>query len=186
MQRYPTRRHLNNAPSSGAGAGSTLPGGAANELQKNDGAGAFAGAGIFSETIGGGLITERTRSTNTESFTRALLPHNGAIIIESAALFAAEWADGECATIMVVYAAKDDDTNTGAGGVFVTTWTKAGGVPQKVFDSDIAKGSDTGDVFTVSSVLTVANDISIRCTTPGVASNYSMAWTAYITVRKTA
>ncbi len=50
--RYPGRRHYNPRPAGGAGSGSGSSSGAANEIQKGNGAGAFQGTKVFSPSNG--------------------------------------------------------------------------------------------------------------------------------------
>ena len=121
--------------------------------------------------------------TNSLVIERLLAPHSGVISAQSLAVASDEIADGECLTMEVLWTAKDDNTNTGAGGKFFSSWTKAGGVLNKVFDNNTINGADTGDTFTLATS-DVAGAIAVDISTLGIASNYSVSWYAIILIRQ--
>lgn len=98
-------------------------------------------------------------------------------------LSASEIANGESVTIVIHWTAKDDSSNTAAGGVCVSVWSKEAGTLNKVNDVNTANPSDTGDTLTVSTS-DVSGVITATLGTGSVAGNFSCAWIAYITIRK--
>lgn len=82
-----------------------------------------------------------------------------------------EIADGESVTIEVLWTVKDSDTNTGAGGVFYTTWTKASGTLAKAGDNQLVTNNNTGDTFTVSTADSGGN-ISLTISSTGSSGNW--------------
>lgn len=78
-------------------------------------------------------------------------------------------SDGQSVTIEVLWTAKDSGANTGAGGVFYTTWTKASGTLAKVGDNQLV----TNDNMTGSWALSTSDSsgsISLTFTGSGVAN----------------
>lgn len=179
---FPKSKHYKITPGgSGSSGGGGVPGGASNEIQKNNGAAAFAGTGETNPAA----AEYRVETANTR-YIRKNLPSLNALNSGSSLLLDEnDWADGESMTAKVIWTAKDDSSNTGAGGLFITAWTKAAGVIQKVFDNDTLKGSDTLDTLDVISdtsgnniVVTIDNNVAVD-------SNFSCTWHAEIVIRRT-
>lgn len=96
----------------------------------------------------------------------------------------AQLANGESVTIVVHWSAMDGDSNTGAGGTFITTWTKSGGTLNKVMDLNTGlTGSDTGDALAVSSSDS-GGDILISLGTGTIAGNMKASGIAEVTINK--
>ncbi len=70
------------------------------------------------------LIT-RTPKTLYREF--PIAEHSGVTAASDIIVTNSDLEDGEAVTIEFLWAAKDDDTNLGAGGLFISSWTKAGG-----------------------------------------------------------
>lgn len=78
-------------------------------------------------------------------------------------------SDGQSVTIEVLWTAKDSGANTGAGGVFYTTWTKASGTLAKAGDNQLV----TNDNMTGSWALSTSDSsgsIALAFTGTGVAN----------------
>lgn len=78
-------------------------------------------------------------------------------------------SDGQSVTIEVLWTAKDSGANTGAGGIFYTTWTKASGTLAKAGDNQLV----TNDNMTGSWALSTSDssgNISLVFTGTGVAN----------------
>jgi len=78
-------------------------------------------------------------------------------------------SDGQSVTIEVLWTAKDSGANTGAGGVFYTTWTKASGTLAKAGDNQLV----TNDNMSGSWALSTSDSsgaISLTFTGTGVAN----------------
>lgn len=89
-------------------------------------------------------------TTNTRYIEFAVPAHNAVTGASDPVVGPDDIADGEAVTIEFLWAGKDDDTNTGVGGLFLSTWTKAAGVLQKVADTEIVDHNDIGGTLTVS------------------------------------
>jgi len=119
--------------------------------------------------------------TNTKYFTKELEQHSAATGLQSEVLTEDEIEDGDSVLIEVPWAAKRDDNNSGAGGLFIACWTKSGGILNKVFDNNTLNASDTGQAFTIS---TLDSSGSIRISASTSIYNFSISWVARITQRK--
>jgi len=78
-------------------------------------------------------------------------------------------SDGQSVTIEVLWTAKDSGANTGAGGIFYTTWTKASGTLAKAGDNQLV----TNDNMTGSWALSTSDSggsIALAFTGTGVAN----------------
>ena len=94
-----------------------------------------------------------------------------------------EIADGEAVTIEFIWAGKDDDTNTGCGGLFLSTWTKAAGTLQKVADTEIVDHNDIGGTITVSTSDS-AGSIALQVAIVSATSNFSYSGYVRLLFRK--
>jgi len=59
-------------------------------------------------------------------------------------------SDGQSVTIEVLWTAKDSGANTGAGGIFYTTWTKASGTLAKAGDNQLVTNDNMTGSWAVS------------------------------------
>jgi hypothetical protein len=79
-------------------------------------------------------------------------------------------SDGQSVTIEVLWTAKGSGANTGAGGIFYTTWTKASGTLAKAGDNQLV----TNDNMTGSWALSTSDSsgsIALAFTGTGVANS---------------
>jgi hypothetical protein len=85
-------------------------------------------------------------------------------------------ANGDAITIIVEVAGKDDSSNTGFGGQYITTWTRSGGTMQLVGETGATISNiDTGGTFTFSSADGGASNVQITGTVGGGTGNASWA-----------
>jgi len=82
-----------------------------------------------------------------------------------------EFANDESVTLEVQWTVMDLSSNTGAGGVFYTTWTKSGGAIVKAGDNQLVTNNNTGDTFTVSTADSSGN-ISLTISSTGSSGNW--------------
>ncbi len=97
-------------------------------------------------------------------------------------LSSASISNGEAVTIEILWVAKDDSVNQGAGGRHITTWTKAAGTLVHTWSSDTDKGTDTGSTFNVTTADSGGNIAATLTRVTG--GNVSWSWIARIIHRK--
>lgn len=91
-----------------------------------------------------------TRTTKTLYKEFPIAEHSAVTSASDIVVTNTELDNGEAVTIHFLWTAKDDDTNFGAGGLFLATWTKAAGAIQKVADNSVLTQNDIGGTFTIS------------------------------------
>jgi hypothetical protein len=179
MQRYPTRKHYNPAPAvSSSGSASA---GAVNEIQKGNGAGAFAGTGFTSPA-------DKKLVTTDVKFRFEMFPtqkHDGVTTGSDIVVAAADIADGESVSILFIWQGKHDAANQGIGGVLHSTWTKAGGAIQQVGDTQMSNVNDTGTAVNASSVNS-GGSIAVQVAEVAAIFNFSYSGFVFLFFRKAA
>lgn len=78
-------------------------------------------------------------------------------------------SDGQSVTIEVLWTAKDSGANTGAGGVFYTTWTKASGTLAKAGDNQLVTNDNMSGSWALSTSDS-SGSIALAFTGIGVAN----------------
>ena len=98
-----------------------------------------------------GTTTSKERD-NAVSYEKLLEPGTTPITGRNVTVIdAADFADGDSVTFQIMWTVKSSSDNTGAGGLFISTWTRASGTLQKVADNTMVTNNDTGDTFTLGS-----------------------------------
>lgn len=82
-------------------------------------------------------------------------------------------SDGDSITIIANITGKDDSSNTGFGGQYITVWTKSGGVMNFVSESGALLLTDTGGTVTMSSSDGGGGQVNITLTIGGGTGNSS-------------
>jgi hypothetical protein len=162
-------------------ASSTLGGitntAAANEVMKSDGTNAVS-SNIFVAVDG----HEFRDTTNKVVYKiRTLEPSSATLDKQSQVLSSSEISDGENVTISIQWALKDNATNTGGGGMYITNWTKEAGVLAQSFQNDTIKGDNVSGTVAITT-LDSGGNIMARCT--GMAGNANVSWVATIVIRR--
>lgn len=122
-----------------------------------------------------------TSNTRYEMF--PITAHSGVTSGQSTAFAVSDLADGESATIFFIYTGKDDDANTGVGGQFTSTWTKASGTMQKVADVHTVNNNDIGGTLTVSTNES-GGSINILVSLVSATGNFSFSGFCQVIYRK--
>lgn len=182
MERYPKRRHYNNRPGggSGGGGGGSASAGPVNALQKGDGAGGFVDTGMTSGATGLSIERVGNKLKQVTKYTPSNFGTGGATPV----VLPADLVDGESVTIKVIWSAKDDAVNSGAGGLFVCSWTKSAGVLSKIFDNDTIKGSNSGNGTVTISSSEAAGTISVNFSVALGFTNMAVSWSAELIFTK--
>lgn len=116
-------------------------------------------------------------AANTLYKTFPITPHNGVTAGNDLVVSSAEIENGESVTIEFIWAGIDDNTNTGVGGIFITTWTKLADTLQKVADTTLVNHNDIGGTITVSSA---DNSGSIGILVQLVSATGNFSYSGYV------
>lgn len=115
-------------------------------------------------------------------FNRALSAGQSNVTFETNLVLGSEVNNGESVTCVVYITGKRDSNNTGFGGVYIATWTKASGTLNFVAESGASLLNDMAATVTVST-LDSSGDIRISLTN-NITANCTWSWVAYITINK--
>jgi hypothetical protein len=165
--------------SSGSGGGSSA--GAANAVQKGDGAGAFVDTGWTSPAD----HKLRTVDTKVRFEMFPIGQHSGVTSGSDIVVAAADIADGEAVSIFAIWSGKRDSNNTGVGGTYHATWTKAGGVLNIVGELEVTNVNDTGTNINASTVDS-GGSIALQIAEVAAVFNFSYSGFVFIVYRKAA
>lgn len=184
MNRYPKNRHFNPTVSIPGGGGIVGPNPSTNNaIAQWDG---VTGTALKEITINQLLETGLNYSSDgfyeLRHFLRPLQAFANSITGQTSVVSSVEIADGESVNIQIHVAGKRNSSNTGFGGVYNATWTKAAGVLNFVGEAGAALVNDMGGNVTVST-LDVAGAIRVELTN-NLAANSTWSWVAYVTLIK--
>ncbi len=194
MLRYPTRKHYNprpSVPSSGGGGGA--PGGAADSIQVNNGAGGFAGVGTLNGTVfkapigdsGGGVgFIQENGNDRRDSFRALKLAAYAGGARTDAIVNAANIPNGSVVRIEVRVVMKQTSGVAAATGIsykLIATFCKSAGVLTLIASNLVESYNNTGDAFAAtqnlnSSAGTIAHTMDLT-----TAKIFSVSiWVDYI------
>lgn len=154
---------------------------------KHIGSNVWQADGALGEPIVPGDITgdiNHNGDAKTLQITRPLASITSATTAAREIIDVTELADGDAIMIEVTYSGKDDSSNTGFGGTFTASWTKASSTLNLVGQSGTTPTyNDTGGSFTISTSDS-SGSIDFNVSESGVSGNFSMSMVAKITLFK--